>query len=75
MHVTSCTVGVDNDCLLHCLTKRQEVIEKLKHSLPDVSCVWDVEKLKQVSDERLQGLNIFQRFLANILGIPAMYQK
>ena len=75
-HVTSCTVAVNNDRLLRCLTKRRELIEKLKHTLPDVSHVRDVEKLKQISDERLQGLNVFQKFLANIiLGVPAMYKK
>ncbi len=74
MHVTSCTVAIDNDNLLDSLTKRREVLKNLEHAVPDVD-VKDVEKLSDLSDKKMNESNIIQRAWAKIFGIPAMHKK
>jgi hypothetical protein len=76
MHVTSCTVAVDNDELLDYLTKRREVISKLKNALQDdVEDVEDVMQLAETSRKIMEKSNIFHRQWAKIFGVPAMYKK
>jgi len=75
MHVTSCTVAVDNDRLLDCLTRRRELLKNLKLALPDVKDVKDVEKLSELSDKIMNESNIIQRTLAKMFGVPAMYKQ
>jgi hypothetical protein len=75
MHVTSCTVAVDNDKLLDCLTKRRELIEKLRDTLPDVDDVEDVKQLAKVSDRAEQEGNLIKKKFASVFGVPAMYKQ
>ena len=74
MHVTSCTVAVDNDKLLSCLTKRREVIEKLKDALPGIKDVGDksTEDLKTICTDMMGKYNIFQRLIAIKFGMDRL---
>ncbi len=75
MHVTSCTVARDNDELLDCLTKRRELIENLKDSLPNVNDIEDMEELSKTYEEILKEGNIFKRKIAKMFGIPSKVNK
>ena len=63
-----------NDKLLSCLTKRREVIEKLKDALPGIKDVGDrsTEDLKTICTDMMGKYNIFQRLIAIKFGMDRL---
>jgi len=77
VHITCCTVAVDNDALVHALVARRELLKNIDESLSDeeeddVS----VENLRKISEKIVQERGIVQKIVAKLFGgIPAMYEK
>lgn len=78
MHVTTCTVAVDNDDLLAYLGERREVIAKLKDALPHMNIRIredNIDKLKAESNKILNDMHDILRPLRKMFGVPALCKK
>jgi hypothetical protein len=81
MHVTCCTVGVNNDKLIRTLVKRREILGELEYTqlqggaLEDAD-LEDMQELVKISDEIENEYGFMRRSWAIIFGgIPAQIKK
>ena len=78
MHVTTCTVALNNDELLSSLGERREVLAKLKNALPDTDInIWEenIDELKDESNKILRDTYPIFRPVSNTFGVPALCRK
>eukprot|EP00557_Chaetoceros_sp_GSL56_P013206 CAMPEP_0176482786 /NCGR_PEP_ID=MMETSP0200_2-20121128/3563_1 /TAXON_ID=947934 /ORGANISM="Chaetoceros sp., Strain GSL56" /LENGTH=1152 /DNA_ID=CAMNT_0017879129 /DNA_START=57 /DNA_END=3516 /DNA_ORIENTATION=+ len=74
-HVTCCTVGVDNDDLLHALVARRELLQTLEDSLPNETD-FSIENLAKIAQRMELERNRFQKLTSKVFGgVVEKYQK
>ena len=75
VHVTCCTVVVDNDELIRSLVSRRELLNSISGSLSDEND-FSVENLKKTADKIESERNIIQKVIAKLFGgVPAKYHQ
>ena len=75
VHVTCCTVGIDNQQLLLSLLRRRELRQRIRFNLPYGSKM-DNHSLKHTASEIKNKRNLFQRQWAKIFpGVPEWFDR
>ena len=73
VHVTCCTVAIDNDFLVRCLVKRRELLQKMKLITPPGTSLAPLD-LAKLSTSIQKNRNALAKFLAILApGIPEYY--